>query len=123
MQPLNTVSRQLLLLNLNQSINSVQVLHQLLLSQEGTRDPGDRTAMNLALLNKGRDLITGETTTIMKQMILDTKMVKLEAEGQGVSMERERMALIMLQHLETDQEGIITMSKSQLRPKYLIIKH
>ncbi len=75
MQLLNTVSRQLLLLDLNQSIKLVQVLHLLLLTQEGTRDPGGRMATNQTLLNKGRDLITGETTTIMKQMILETKMV------------------------------------------------
>ena len=59
----------------------------------------------------------------MTQTIQETTMVKSEAEGQGPSMERKRMILIKLQHPETDQEGINTINKSQLRLKYRISKH
>ena len=71
---------------------------------------------SMVVLNRGKDRI-GETTTIMIQTILETTMVKSGAEGQGVSMDKARMASTMQLHLETDQEGIITTNKRQLRLK------
>jgi hypothetical protein len=98
--------------------------HPLLLqTQKETRDQGDIMAMKSMVLNKDKDLTTGETTTIMTQTIQETTMVKSEAEGQGASTEKERMTSIKLLHPETDQEGINTINKSQLRLKYRISKH
>ena len=74
------------------------------------------TMKSMVVLNRGKDRI-GETTTIMIQTILETTMVKSEIEGQGVSMEKARMASTMQLHLETDQEGIITTNKRHLRLK------
>jgi hypothetical protein len=100
------------------------LVHQLLpLNLKGTRDPGGRITKEtlLVLLNKDKDLITGETTTIMIQMILETTMGKSDQEGRGVNMERKRMTMLL--HPETDQEGITTMNKSQLTHKYLTRNH
>jgi hypothetical protein len=93
------------------------------LNLKGTRDPGGRIMKETPLvqLNKGKDLITGETTTIMIQMILETTMGKLEQGDRGVSMERKRMNMLL--HPETDQEGITTTNKSQLSLRYSTSKH